>query len=79
MIRPMPFAGQDVTTSGIYRAAHAGHDELDSDVALIRGQEFPLYQKCEYGVHYTLIYAALSAGEVPEFKSPLKAKKAKRG
>jgi ribosomal protein S12 len=78
MIRLMPFAGQDVATSGVYRVVHAGHNDQDTDCVLIRGQKFPRCAKCDYGVHYTLIHAAPSAGEVAEFRPKAKAKKAKQ-
>jgi hypothetical protein len=66
----MPFAGQDVITSGLYHAAHAGHSDQDGNVALIKGGRFPLCQKCEYGVHYTLVRAAPGQAELPDFNPP---------
>jgi hypothetical protein len=63
----MPLAGQDVANSGIYRAAHAGHDEQDGEVVLLRGERFPRCSTCDYGIHYTLIHAAPGVAEIPEF------------
>jgi hypothetical protein len=70
----MPLAGQRVTQSGIYRASHAGHDDFDGDVVLVRGERFPRCPECNYGIYYTLVHAAPSAAEVRDFDPGAKPK-----
>jgi len=60
--------GQNVPTSGIYRAVHYRHREADQEVALIAGQIFPRCHECEDLVEFHFIAAAPSIGEDPDFR-----------
>jgi hypothetical protein len=62
----VPYGGQSVEISGLYRSVHVYHREHDGHHALLAGQFFP---QCAFdrncAVEYILINEATSVAEVP--------------
>jgi hypothetical protein len=71
----MPFAGDRVEISGIYRSAHDNHREHQSQHVLLAGHSFPRCTQCK-NVEYVLVKAAPSVAEIPEFRPSSKGKPA---
>ena len=65
----MPFAGESVQTSGIYRSVHYPHRDADSELAFVLGQRFPKCRDCR-DCEYVLVRAAPGPEEDEDIKSP---------
>lgn len=64
----MPFAGESVQTSGIYRSVHYPHREADCELALLVGQRFPKCDDCD-DCEYVLVRAAPGTEEDGDMKA----------
>jgi len=65
----MPYGGERVAISGIYRSYHVFHREHDGESALTAGQFFPRCTRCP-DVEYLLVQATPGVAEGSEFAQP---------